>query len=443
MEKEISTVYFIGIGGIGVSALARHYLALGLKVYGSDLAASEITESLKKAGAVLSAGPANLKTIKPQLLIYSPAVPDSDAKLAEARRLGIKCLSYPEALGEISKKYFTVAVCGTHGKSTTTAMLAMVMISAGLDPTVVVGTKLKEFGGANYRAGKSQYLLIEACEHMESFLNYWPQVIIVTNIEADHLDYYKNEDNYRHAFEEFAGHLGADGILVADGGEKNSADLMERVRGRGIKVVDSRLGEAKEGAVGSALKVPGAHNVRNALAALAAVKSLGIGEATALKAIGEYRGAWRRFEIEDVVIAKKCVVLVSDYGHHPTEVRATLEAARSKWPDRSITAVFQPHQYERTFYLFDEFAAVFNRAPVNRLVLTDIYGVAGREGEGIGAKVSSEKLAAAADKESVFYVAKKSLSNWIENNIQDGEILMMIGAGDIYELSEALIKKHG
>ena len=189
-------IHFIGIGGIGVSALAQYYLAKGEQVSGSDLASSEITELLKRKGAkiIIDQNAKNI-TKNIDLVIYSPAVKEDNPELKEAKNLGIKCLSYPEVLGELTKKYFTIAITGTHGKSTTTAMVALLLIKAGFDPTVIVGTKLKEFNNSNFRMGKSKYLIIEACEHEESFLNYWPKAAVITNIEKDHLDYYKNLNN--------------------------------------------------------------------------------------------------------------------------------------------------------------------------------------------------------------------------------------------------------
>ncbi len=442
MENDQSKIYFIGIGGIGVSALARYYLGEGWQVYGTDLAESEITESLKKAGAEFYKKAPDLGTIKPDLLVYSPAVGNGHPELKQARDLGIECLSYPEALGKLSDKYFTIAVCGTHGKSTTTAMIAGVLVAAGFDPTVVVGTKLKEFDNTNFRRGRSQYLVIEACEHLGSFLNYWPKVIVLTNIEADHLDYYQNEDNYRRAFYEFVNHLDGSGILVANSDDKNTRELVKQVEAKGFKIVDFKFEGPETKKLEAVLQVPGKHNIYNALAALFAAHTLGIGEDISLKALGRYQGAWRRFEIDEISIENKRVTLVSDYGHHPTEVRATLEAARQRWPERKITAIFQPHQYQRTFYLFDDFAKVLREAPVDRIIVADIYGVAGREEKGLNEKVSSHSLAEAAGKKSVFYVERPALSDWILKNIEADEVLVIMGAGDIYGLSESLIKKN-
>ena len=200
-------IHFVGIGGIGVSALAQYYLSKGNEVSGSDLIASEITDFLKEKGIKIFIGNDSKNIIKDlDLVVYSPAVEQSNAELTAAKNLNMKCQTYPEALGELTKNHFTIAVSGTHGKSTTTSMIGLLLEKAGLDPTVIVGTKLKEFGDSNFRAGKSEYLVIEADEHFASFLNYWPKIIVLTTLEADHLDYYKTLDNLLNTFKEYVGH---------------------------------------------------------------------------------------------------------------------------------------------------------------------------------------------------------------------------------------------
>src|SRR3989339_225858 len=198
-------VYFIGIGGIGVSALARYYLSRKDKVFGSDLAESEITKGLIKIGARVFIGKHRTKNVakNTDLMIYSPAVNNDNPELKAARKLKIKCQSYPQSLGEITKGYFTIAVAGTHGKGTTTALISLILIKAGLDPTVIIGTKLKEFGDSNFRQGKSKYLVVEADEYKSSFLNYWPKIIVLTCLDKDHLDYFKNLNNIIKTFERF------------------------------------------------------------------------------------------------------------------------------------------------------------------------------------------------------------------------------------------------
>jgi len=399
----------VGIGGIGVSALAQYYLAKGHKISGSDLAASEITEDLKKKGANITIGK-NTINRKADLVIYSPAVPLPNVK----RQLSdVKTLSYPEALGELTKKYFTIAISGTHGKSTTTAMLGLLLVKAGLDPTVIVGTKVREFGNTNCRIGKSKYLIIEACEHFASFLHYWPKIIVVTGLEPDHLDYYKNIGNLKKAFREFIGHLPQDGLLLDMRRFSHKAADTDKLK--------------------KILKVPGDHNVANALASLAVARALRVPDKISFKALSEYKGSWRRFEI----VSQKPLI-VSDYGHHPTEVKLTLKAAREKWPAKEIWCVYQPHQYQRTYYLFDDFVTVFKKAPIDRIIITDVFDVAGREEKKIKQRIDSKKIVEKVNKENVIYLPQKKIINYLKSNPSSGRVLIFMGAGDIYRLVDRI-----
>jgi len=407
MPAQKLKVHFLGIGGIGVSALARYYLSQGHIVSGSDLASSEITESLKKSGAKIFIGQNDLPQ-KADLIIYSPAV--------KIEKLGKKTLaeilSYPEALGRLTKKYFTIAVAGTHGKTTTTAMLALILIKAGFDPTVVIGTKMKEFGNTNFRSGKSRYLLIEADEHFASFLNYWPKAIIVTNIEADHLDFYKNLSNIKNAFKKFMGHLPKNGILITEkSADKKDFSVIKKI-----------------------MKIPGDHIAYDALLALNMARALQIPDKTSLAALGGYQGAWRRFEI----IKTNPFTLISDYGHNPQKALATLKGAREKYPHKKIWCVYQPHQYERTYFLFNDFVRAFRQAPIDRLIITDIYDVAGRETKKTKQKVDAQKLVKAIKKESVSYSPKYELVSFLKKNVKNGEVLIVMGAGDIYQIDKEL-----
>ena len=434
-------VHFIGIGGIGVSALAQYYLEKGHQVSGSDLNSSEITEFLRVKGARIYIGPQLARTVLANidLVIYSPAVQKNNPELMAAKKLGIKCQSYPEALGELTKKYFTIAVSGTHGKSTTTAMIALILIRAGLDPTVIVGTKLKEFKNSNCRVGKSNYLVIEADEHFASFLNYRPKIIVLTNIEADHLDYYKNLQNLLKTFKEYISHLPKDGVLIFNKNDKNILEITKNYIGDTYGF-SGKQKETKK--LKKILKIPGEHNVYNALAALTLARVLKIPDKVTYKTLSEYKGAWRRFEIKNVKLYENTscsITVVSDYGHHPTQIRATLKAAREKWPKRKIWLVFQPHQHQRTFYLFKDFVMVFKKALlkhwVNKCIITDIYGVAGREKKEIRKKVNSEKLVKAINKKDAIYLPKQKILNYLKKNLGGGEVVIIMGAGDIYKLT--------
>jgi UDP-N-acetylmuramate--alanine ligase len=402
-------IHLIGIGGIGVSALAQYYLSKGHTVSGSDLVASEITEFVKEKGVkVIIGNLAENISSDMDLVVHSPAVKAENLEYKKAKELGIKTQSYPEALGELTKEYYTIAVAGAHGKSTTTAMIALALTKAGLDPTVIVGTKLKEFGGSNFRAGKSKFLVIEACEYDSSFMHYLPKIIVVTNIDKEHLDYFKTFANVKKAFKNFIAKLPEDGFLV----NKYPAKDIKKVK--------------------AVLKVPGLHNVYNAILALQVGKILAIPENIILKSLSEFKGTWRRFEI----VKEGSITVISDYAHHPNEIMATLKAAREKYKNNKIWCVFQPHQHQRTYYLFNDFVKVFRSAKIDNIIITDIYDVAGRETKEINKEVSSEKLVKKINKKNVEYIPLCDIEARVRGGVKKGGVLIIMGAGDIYKLAD-------
>ncbi len=438
-------VHFIGIGGIGVSALARYFLAQGHEVSGSDMAESEIIEELRKSGAKISSG---LPSAKVDLVIYSAAVPEDNPELAEARQQGIKTQKYAEALGEITRQKYTIAVSGMHGKSTTTAMLGLIMEKAGLDPTVIVGTKIREWNNSNFRFGRSRYLLIEADEYDRSFLNYWPKVIVLTNIEEDHLDTYRDLNDIKETFKEYIGHLPADGTLIFNEEDENTNKLIsnfqfpisKQIQNSKFKIqnFDSKVKDEKLN-----LKVPGRYNILNANAALEAARVLGIKDEISIGALNEFSGTWRRMEFRGKVNGAK---IYDDYGHHPTEIKATLQGARQLLEKGGrLWCIFQPHQYQRTYKLFDRFIGAFGEA--DQTVLLPIYSVAGREDEEIKKKVSSEKLAlslrAGHEPEDILYLDTfAKAEKYLKDNLKKGDMAIIMGAGDIYKLTSQLLSKN-
>ena len=427
-------IHFIGVGGIGVSALAQYYLSKGHKVSGSDLASSEITEFLQDKGIKITIGN-YAKNIKSgiDLIIYSPAVRQNNPEMLKAESCGLKTISYPEALGQLTKEYFTIAVSGTHGKSTTTSMLALVLIKAGLDPTVILGTKLKEFGNTNFRAGKSKILVIEADEYSSSFLNYWPDLIILTNIEKEHLDYFKNLKNILKIYKEYVNHLRKGGILVANREDKNICKITKESKQTTL-FYSIKQKEAKK--LKNILKIPGKHNIYNALAVLSTARILKISDKISFDVFSKYKGSWRRFDLKRGVIGRRKITIISDYGHHPTEVLATLTAARERYPKKKIWCVFQPHQHQRTHYLFADFVKTFRVLPIDSIIITDIYDVAGRETKKNNAEVSSEKLVKIIDKNNVNYLLLRDIEKYIKENIKSGDVLVIMGAGNIYKLCQ-------
>lgn len=441
-------IHFIGIGGIGVSALARYYLAKGYEISGSDLASSEITKALEKLGAKISIGKHKAKNLPSDvnLVIYSPAIEKNNPELKMAYEIqntkyGLRILSYPQALGELTKEKFTIAVCGSHGKSTVAAMIGLILIKAGFNSTVILGTKLKEFGESNCRVGKGKYLVIEADEYKESFLNYWPKIIVLLNIEYDHPDYFKNLKHYIEAYKKFVSHLSENDFLVANRDDKDVYTQFSRVT---KNIIWYSLKDKESQKLRKILKIPGEFNVSNALAALKVARFLKIPDKISFKALSEYKGSWRRFEEKIIKIpnTKHKIRLINDYGHHPTQVRETLKAAREKFPKKKIILIYQPHQYQRTFYLWKDFVKVFKEIPADQTIITDIYTVAGRESKKIMEKVNSKKLVKAIDRENTIYLPKNKIINFLKKNLKGGEVVILMGAGDIYNLNLELKYKN-
>lgn len=433
-------IHFIGIGGIGISALAQYYLEKGHKVTGSDLVSSEITDYLKKSGVKFSEKiPEGTNTI-----IYTSAFLSANSLFNDALEKGIRVKSYPEALGEITKEYFTIAVSGTHGKSTTSSMIGLLLQKAGLDPTVIIGTKLKEFGNTNFRIGKSKYLVIEADEWNFSFLSYWPQIIVLTNIEEEHMDSYKNLNHILKTYKEYISHLGHDGVLVINKEDKNIKKLVssKSLVGLDFKIKEYSIEQKEKEELEKIMKVPGQHNLYNALAVLTTARELGIPDSVFFEAMGDYKGAWRRFEEKKIKIGNKNITLIADYAHHPTEIEATLKTAREKFKNKKISCVFQPHQYQRTHYLLKDFISVFAQAEIDEIIITDIYDVAGRENKEIKKKINSKKLVKkicqSAKRETVIYICKDKLASYLREDLENGQILIIMGAGDIYQLEKGL-----
>ena len=436
-------IYFIGIGGIGMSALARFYLKKGNQVFGSDLVASEITKKLKEEGAKIYIGPQNGKflSLNFDLVIYSPAIFKNHPELKKAKKLSLKTLSYPQALGEIIKNYFSIAIAGTHGKSTTTALVSLILIKGGFDPNVIIGTKLKEFGDSNCRVGESNYFVFEADEWRASFLNYFPKVIILTNIEKEHLDYYKNLNQILKTFKKFVEHVPKNGFLIVNRDDKNLKEFIKIFKKR-TNVLSYSLKQKEAKILKKILKIPGDFNVSNALAALTLARLLKIPDILSFKALSEYKGAWRRFQEEKVEIFGKKIILINDYAHHPTEIKVTLKAIREKYPSKKIYCIFQPHQYQRTYFLYEDFLKTFSKAPIDVLILTEIYEVKGRENLKIKKKISSKNLAKEIEnkkrknlKEIKYLSNFKEIAEFLKRKIKNGDVLIIMGAGDIYQFN--------
>jgi UDP-N-acetylmuramate--alanine ligase len=434
-------IHFIGIGGIGMSAVARMFLLEGKEVHGSDLSGSDIIEELIKLGANVRIGQSdNELPAGVDLVIYTVAIPENHPELVAARNQKISTLSYPESLAIISEDKFTIAVAGTHGKTTTTAMIAKILIDAGLDPTVIVGSMLrdpKNGAKSNFVAGKSKYFVVEACEYKRSFLNLRPNIAVVTNIDDDHLDYYGDMAGIQQGFADFVGLIKKNGMLVTNIEQENIVPVLDAAQDffnqKNITVLDYTSAESVK------LKVPGEHNILNAKAALVVAGALGIPTEKAVAALSDFVGTWRRFE-EKGKTANGAIVY-DDYGHHPSEIRATLLGAREKFPKQKITVVFQPHLYSRTKEHFGEFGPALGIA--DQIIIVPIY--AAREPADL--TISSEILVEHIKKtmsekaDAVYFLENfDTVAEFISKNCGENDVIFTMGAGDITNLSEKIVQ---
>ncbi len=429
--KKYKKAHFVGIGGIGVSALAQYFQSEGVTVSGSDLSdCSNLID--KKIQIYKKHSPLNIKK-DTDVVIYSNAITENNPEIIKAKKQNIKVMSYPEALGEVTKNYFTIAVSGTHGKSTTTAMISSVMIKSGLDPTVIIGTKIKSFINQNFRKGKSNYLLIEADEYKSALLHYYPKIAVINNIEKDHLDYYNSLNDIIKTFEKYIVENVKKNVLVVNKDDNNIKKILKAYPKKPVfySLSDKKAKELK-------LSVPGEHNIYNALATLAVAKKLKIDEKTAINTVQKFKGTWRRFEEKNIKIKKNVTIkVINDYAHHPTAVKATIKAAEEKYQKKKIFLVFQPHQYNRTYHLLKDFQKSLSDNSLQKIIITDIYSVKGRESATMKKKVNSKMLTKGV-KNGVYIKSKEKLYKYLLANLQNKNILIILGAGDIYLLEDKL-----
>lgn len=425
----LSRVHMIGIGGIGMSALARLFVHEKKSVSGSDRARSLVTDGLEVLGIsiVYEQVKENInETI--DLVVYTAAMSEDHPELTEARRVGIPTLTYFEALSECVNPYYLIAVSGTHGKTTTTAMLTDIFEAEGKDPTAVIGS-LRTITASNFRAGKSKYAIVEACEFGRHFLSLRPQVLVITNIEADHLDYYKDINDVISAFHEFALHVAEDGYVVAD---TANANVQQALAGVDRKIVDYR----KYVDLAMPMRALGLHNRMNAGLAVAVAVEEGSAVDTAKRVVGTFRGTWRRFEHKGT--AKTGAVVYDDYAHHPTEIQATLTAARESFKEKKIVAVFHPHLFSRTKLLFADFANAFAHA--DEILLAPIYAARERD----DGSITSEMLAESIRKTGKHALALPDFSAIEETLLERSDehtLIITMGAGDIFKVADSLTKK--
>lgn len=419
MNTNPGHIHIIGVGGIGTSALAQYYLANGHVVSGSDANQSEITELLKEKGVRVFIGHDAENIRGANLVIRTAAVKQDNPEYEAAKLARIPIKLYAEAMGEITADYTLIAISGSHGKSTTTAMVAKMMIDAGLDPTVIVGTKMHELGGNNFRSGDSEYFVLEADDYNRHFHHYFPTISVVTNIDREHLDIYHDIDGVKEAFAHFIANTKQGGTIIANGQDKNTVEVIRKVDLLKNQVVLYNENELAR----HNLAVAGEHNQSNAEAAYWVGELLEINRDSIVKSLAGFRGSWRRMEeIKEGVF--------TDYAHHPTEIKATLSALKSANPQKKLVCVFQPHQRDRLTQLFDDFAGSFGDA--DELYLIPLYAVRGRDdGDGRDSKQLAELIKSPPAKYAASF--DKAYTSVMNRFNPEETIVVFMGAGDIDE----------
>ncbi len=450
------TIHFVGIGGVGMGGIAEVLLNLGYAVQGSDIKANKVTARLTTLGAEISLGHRSTNLGDADVVVVSSAIIENNPEVVEAKRRRIPVIQRAEMLAELMRFRYGIAVAGTHGKTTTTSLIASVLAEGGLDPTFVIGGRLAS-ADANARLGTGLYLVAEADESDASFLHLQPVIAVVTNIDADHLSSYEGDlGRLKQGFTDFLHNLPFYGLAVLCRDDPSTAEL---IAGLGRRVMsygssgraDVRASDIQADGLASTFVVhrqdrepwslrvnlPGRHNVLNALAAVAVAQELGIEDAAVERALEGFSGIDRRFQVlGTITTAAGRVTFVDDYGHHPTEIAATVAAARDAWPTRRLVAAFQPHRYTRTHELMDDFARVLSDVDV--LLLTEVYAageapIAGADGKALARAVRTRGAV-----EPVFVETVDDLADALGNLLSDDDVVLTLGAGSIGGIASAL-----
>ncbi len=460
-------VHFIGIGGSGLSAIARLLLEQGYRVSGSDRALSALAAELQKEGVTVSVGHASANVAGADWVVRSSAIPDDNVEVVAAQAAGIPVYKRSDFLGQLMAppEKDGIAIAGTHGKTTTTAMVAWMLSQLGADPSFIIGGVAQNFG-VNAHAGKGRAFVIEADEYDRMFLGLRPRYAVVTNVEHDHPDIYPTPAEFQAAFAQFARLVPQNGALIVCGEDMGAAQLAEEARRNGKRVVGYRIAENQKTETGEwilaqnvaannlggfsfnvivrlqtgpgyisgiQLRVPGLHNVRNALAALGIAGLMGYDLKQAANALGEFSGTARRFEIKGVANG---VTVIDDYAHHPTAIRTTLDAARARYPASRIWAVWQPHTYSRIQSLFDDFANSFGEA--DEVIVSEIY--ASREAK---QEFSAEKVVKAmAHPAARFIPTLAEISDYLVAHLKSGDVVIVMSAGDADQISAEVLARR-
>ncbi len=437
---KINNIHFIGIGGIGISAVARMMKAMGKNVTGQDMQDGEIVKELQKLNIEINIGHQSYENIPDDtgLVVYTVAIETYDKDLFDKLKSSSKFIikSYPEMLGVISEDKYTIAVCGTHGKTTTTGMLKEIFVDNGNDPTVIVGSLLKDKDGnrTNFIHGNGKHFIVEACEYRRSFLNINPDIVVITNIDNDHLDYYKDIEDIKIAFREFVMKVPEDGFVVCNIDDENIKDVVS-----GIKAKVINWGEYFDGEL--ELKIPGIHNKKNAASAVAAALTCGIKKDDARNFVREFPGTWKRFEFKGKL--PNGALAYDDYAHHPTEITSTLEGFREIYPKSegwNITVVFQPHLFSRTKLLLNDFAKSFYDA--DQVMILPIYYAREVDDGSVSSDLLAFEINKYTDNAEAFPDFRSLEKNLFVRLEKMGEkhIIVTMGAGEASKIGDTILK---
>ena len=452
MYNKKYQIHFVGIGGIGMSGIAELLINLGYSVSGSDVKLSDITENLRKLGGIIFEGHSENNIEGANVVVTSSAISSENPEILAARQASVPVIPRAEMLAELMRLKYSVAVAGAHGKTSTTSIVASVLGQGGFDPTVVIGGKLKSIG-ANAVLGKGDFIVAEADESDGSFLKMSPTIAVVTNIDREHLDFYQDIGEIKDAFLSFTDRIPFYGLAVLCLDNESVQDIIPKIRRRfttygmsaqadfqarnvvfdgltsrfDVYHFGERLGEIF-------LNLPGLHNVSNSLASIAVGTELDIPYDVIKSALETIQGVQRRLEIKGEVNG---VTVVDDYGHHPTEIRTTLEAARKSWPDRRLVVVFQPHRHTRTKALFDEFTRAFYQSDV--LVALPIYAAGEKKTDGPDGHALYEGIKAHGHREIFYKENFEATTDLLKGILKQGDILLTLGAGDVLKIGEMML----
>ncbi len=451
---KVRHIHFVGIGGIGMSGIAELLMNLGYIVSGSDLKETAVTRRLASLGGTIYYGHRAENVKHADVVVYSSAVRQDNPELVEAREQSIPVIPRAEMLAELMRLKHGIAIAGAHGKTTTTSMVASILTRSGLDPTVVIGGRLDIWGGSNAKLGEGDFLVAEADESDGSFLTLSPTIVVITNIDKEHMDHYGEMDALRDAFANFMNKVPFYGTSIVCLDNEEVQAILPRIKKRYVTYgmasqADLRALNLKKGKLGVGFDayfgqqylgwievgLPGEHNVLNALGAMGVALELGLDVEVIKEGLKDLGGLGRRFQIKG---ERKGILILDDYGHHPTEIQATLRTARECWPERRIVVLFQPHRYTRTRDLYDRFVMSFNDADI--VFLTPIYGASESPIEGVESEWLARGIKDHGHKDVRVVKDNQELLNEIKETMREGDLVITLGAGDIYKVGERVLE---